>query len=323
MKKDSILIITSKDDVHTDFIINKLNANGLEDKVVRFNTEDFTNNCLLTYTNETSILYFLDSNRDIKSENILSVWYRRPKEPVIDTTVIEYSSFIKEQTEAAIKGFYFSTHFETKWINRLDSLYRAKLKIQQLELAKRVGFKIPETIVTNNPNDLSNFLSKHIKVSTKSLDYPNTKVNGKLFPIYNRIISNDELSKNIQSIRYCPGIFQKYIDKAFDIRVIIIGKTITAFAIYSQEKDLSIEDVRGVSAFDLRHEIFELPRNILNNINSFMTEQRLVFSAIDLLYGSDGEFYFLENNPNGQWLWLEEKTGFSLSDIFIKELLTP
>lgn len=320
MEKDTVLIISSKNDVHTDVIIDKLNKIGFGDKVVRFNTEDFMTNCLLTYKTDNSYLHFKDAEKRIHTKNLISVWYRRPKEFIVDSSLNQYSPFIKEQTEAALKGFYFSTHFNSKWINPLDALYRSRLKIQQLELARKIGFNIPDTIVTNSPNELLAFLDTHISISTKSLDYPNAKVDGKLFPLYNRIIDKIEFKKNIQSIRLCPAIFQQYIDKIFDIRVIVIGDSITAFAIYSQEQDLSKIDVRGISAFDLRHEIFELPKDIVKKIKSFVKQQGLVFSAIDLLYGTDEQFYFLENNPNGQWLWLEEKTGFSLSDIFIKEL---
>ena len=320
MSKDTLLIITSKVDIHADIIIDKLNNRGLGDKVVRFNTEDFISNCLLTYKAENSYLYFKDSEKKINTKDIITVWYRRPKDIIIDSNLKKYSLFIKEQTEAAIKGFYFFTHFDAKWINPLDALYKARLKIQQLELAKKIGFKIPDTIVTNSPSELLPFFDKYIKISTKSLDYPNTKIDDKLLPVINRIINKEEFKLNIQSISVCPAIFQQYIDKLFDIRVIVIGKIITAFAIYSQEYDLAVEDVRGVSAFDLRHEVIELPKNLIKMILNFVKQQGLIFSAIDLIYSKNKEYYFLENNPNGQWLWLEDKTNFPLSEIFIKEV---
>lgn len=320
MKRDKIFVITSKDDPHADFIINKININGLDKTVVRFNTEDFITNCSFTYQNEFGYLHFTDSDKSIDTREILSVWYRRPKEIIIDEKLKPYSHFIKEQTDAALKGFYFSTHHESKWINPLDALYKSRLKIHQLELAKRIGFHVPDTIITNSATDLALFLNKHDQVSTKSLDYPNAKIEGQLIPLYNRIISKEEFKTNINSISTCPTLFQKYIAKKYDIRVIIIGTSLTAFAIYSQEKEFSIEDVRGVTPFDLRHEIIELPNEIKEKLLLFVKGQGLIFSAIDLIYGKDDKYYFLENNPNGQWLWLEQKTNFSLSDLFINEL---
>jgi glutathione synthase/RimK-type ligase-like ATP-grasp enzyme len=39
----------------------------------------------------------------------------------------------------------------------------------------------------------------------------------------------------------------------------------------------------------------------------------LEFGAIDLLLTPQGDYVFLEINPNGQWLWLEQMTGVPLT----------
>jgi len=39
----------------------------------------------------------------------------------------------------------------------------------------------------------------------------------------------------------------------------------------------------------------------------------LRFSAIDLVEATDGDFWFLEANPNGQWAWIEQRTGAPVS----------
>ncbi|HEY8379851.1 MAG TPA: hypothetical protein VIK91_25345 [Nannocystis sp.] len=38
----------------------------------------------------------------------------------------------------------------------------------------------------------------------------------------------------------------------------------------------------------------------------------LRFGAIDLVRAADGEYFFLEITPNGQWLWIEWITGVPL-----------
>jgi hypothetical protein len=40
----------------------------------------------------------------------------------------------------------------------------------------------------------------------------------------------------------------------------------------------------------------------------------LEFGAIDLILRPDGEYVFLEINPNGQWLWLEPASGLPFTD---------
>jgi hypothetical protein len=38
----------------------------------------------------------------------------------------------------------------------------------------------------------------------------------------------------------------------------------------------------------------------------------LAFAAIDLARRPDGGYTFFELNPNGQWAWLEQRTGIPL-----------
>jgi glutathione synthase/RimK-type ligase-like ATP-grasp enzyme len=44
------------------------------------------------------------------------------------------------------------------------------------------------------------------------------------------------------------------------------------------------------------------------------------FGAIDLIKHPNGEYYFWENNPNGQWAWIEMDTGMLISQAIIKFL---
>jgi glutathione synthase/RimK-type ligase-like ATP-grasp enzyme len=45
-----------------------------------------------------------------------------------------------------------------------------------------------------------------------------------------------------------------------------------------------------------------------------MEELRLTFGAIDLIETPEGEYVFLEVNPNGQWLWLDDMLKLGISD---------
>ncbi|MNL66725.1 hypothetical protein D3C87_1912350 [compost metagenome] len=48
----------------------------------------------------------------------------------------------------------------------------------------------------------------------------------------------------------------------------------------------------------------------------------LKFGAIDLIQDEYDNFYFLEINPNGQWVWIESDTGLTISDSIINFLST-
>jgi D-alanine-D-alanine ligase-like ATP-grasp enzyme len=40
---------------------------------------------------------------------------------------------------------------------------------------------------------------------------------------------------------------------------------------------------------------------------------RLRFAALDFIVTPDGEYVFLEANPNGQWAWIEHETGLPIA----------
>ena len=46
----------------------------------------------------------------------------------------------------------------------------------------------------------------------------------------------------------------------------------------------------------------------------------LHFGAFDFIVTSKGEWYFLEINPNGQWLWLEEALNLDISKRIVELL---
>jgi hypothetical protein len=79
MKKNKLLIITSKDDAHADFFINELNSRKRSDQVIRLNTEDFAKNCVSTFNGESIQVKVIDSGLSFDSGELLSVWYRRPE----------------------------------------------------------------------------------------------------------------------------------------------------------------------------------------------------------------------------------------------------
>ena len=40
-----------------------------------------------------------------------------------------------------------------------------------------------------------------------------------------------------------------------------------------------------------------------------------------MIYSNKNEYVFLEINPNGQWLWLEEESGYNLTKDVAENLL--
>ena len=63
-----------------------------------------------------------------------------------------------------------------------------------------------------------------------------------------------------------------------------------------------------------------LPTQIQNLCLKLVKCLGLHFGAIDLIKTPDGKYVFLEINPNGQWVWIENQTGLKISDSVIEFL---
>ena len=63
----------------------------------------------------------------------------------------------------------------------------------------------------------------------------------------------------------------------------------------------------------LQHEIFTLPEDLERLVLTYMHSLGLVFGCLDFVEDPDDDFHFLEVNPVGQWLWVEQATGAPIS----------
>jgi len=102
--------------------------------------------------------------------------------------------------------------------------------------------------------------------------------------------------------------------------VTVVGNKVFATAIHSQDHNETKIDWRLwdiITDIDLKHTKIELPSDISEKCINITKSFNLSFSAIDLILSKDNEYYFLEMNPNGQWAWIEEKTGYPIRDTII------
>ena len=64
-----------------------------------------------------------------------------------------------------------------------------------------------------------------------------------------------------------------------------------------------------------------LPEDISMKCVQLVKELNLSFGAIDIIKNIKGEYFFLEINPNGQWVWIENETKLKISHELIKQLI--
>jgi glutathione synthase/RimK-type ligase-like ATP-grasp enzyme len=100
-------------------------------------------------------------------------------------------------------------------------------------------------------------------------------------------------------------MFQEYIPKRVELRVTVIGDDVFVAEIEAPATGTGQVDWRDYGTeFQCRKAT--LPVDITERCLALVRSYNLNFSALDLLLTPDGRYVFLESNPNGQFIFIEE-----------------
>lgn len=312
-----VLILTNKEDITADFVVLELQHRGIP--YFRFNSEDFPQRIKGTIKiGYDAFEYILDTPKGyVCLNNVSAFWYRRPGKPEIsrdihDKGVIE---FCQNESTDFLEGIWL---FKDKlWISYPPAIFQAQNKIYQLSVAKKMGFQIPETLISNNNVEVNQF-ANNTTIVVKSVRQGALTINNKEHVIFTNKIENED-AKYFEGVHYSPCIFQHLIEKQFDLRITVIGEKVFPVEIHTD--DDSIIDWRSGDQNKLIYKVHKLPDYLIDICTKFVKELGLKFGAIDLIYSKSGTYYFLEINPNGQWAWIEQSTNIPLSKNIV-DLLT-
>lgn len=194
----------------------------------------------------------------------------------------------------------------------------ARNKIYQLFLAKQHGLTIPQTWITNDAVGLLNDKdTKRIKLVYKPLTWL-ASIDGRV--LFTNKVSKKNILNNKDIIRCAPGIYQEYIRKRYEYRVTMIDENFFSVRIHSQERNDTKVDWRR-NQEDVRYEKCSIPHHIMAQLTNLIDALGLRYAAIDLIESKSGEYIFLEANPAGNWLWLEERLDIPISSAIASALI--
>lgn len=113
-----------------------------------------------------------------------------------------------------------------------------------------------------------------------------------------------------------PHLFQARVDKVADLRVVVVGRQVFAVRIDSDLLDWRA-DYNALS-----YSVVDLPDALVKALLGYLDRLGLASGSFDLAIDREGDFHWLELNPNGQWGWLEKETGLELAAAFADLLTT-
>lgn len=314
-----VLLITNKTDVTTDFVVKKLKEKDIA--FYRLNTEDLGHNVKVDFNFQKDNFRISDETTGLEIDllAVKSVYFRRPELPEDNPELSKAENhFIRTEISYTLEGIYKILD-SAYWLNNVSHIRNAENKIYQLRLAKRLGFSLAPSLITTRPGSATKFycandeecIIKPIRTGLVADDAGEEAI------IFTNKVYLDDI--NVQRIINCPTFLQRLIKKKGDLRVTVVGHQVFTALIHSQESPESKIDWR-VSQDGLKHSIYELPLEISNLCVELVSALKLNFGAIDLILNEEGNYIFLEINPNGQWAWIEKLLGFDISGAIVNLL---
>ncbi len=307
-----VLILSSREDVHATRVEHCLQELGVRTQYWRF--DPFVHDCQLNFSISNSQNLFQFNLEDVPMDmsSFSSIWFRRPgplKSKAFFQPWIEQMMMV--EARQALMGMLYA--LPCLWVNYPARDTSATLKLFQLQVAKNVGMTLPETIVTNEPGIARAFYEKFggnviykLVAETSNFSLPSFE-----FPHGIPTLPLREVDlKHLEQVRHAPHLFQERVDKQSDVRVTVIGKKVFATHIESQ---------KGTGKLDWRNDYsvpmteWQLPDELSEQCIAMLKALGLNYGAFDFCLDKNGRYVFLEVNPAGQYLWVEERTEQPLS----------
>lgn len=244
------------------------------------------------------------------ANEIKSIWYRRPYKGVQDFYKPLSKSIAGIPIDALNKQL--KSHFTI--LKELVIKYNSKAKIlgsyqitglnkpKALLKANKYGLNIPKTLITNSYAELRLFFEcNNKKIICKPLyecmfNFPRGRNYG--------FAEGTNLIEDINAIpkEFAPSLFQEYIEKEYEIRIVLLNNKLYSMCIFSQSNEKTMVDFRNYDEQRPNRMIpYQLDTLTAQKIKNLMSDIGLNMGSIDLLKSKNGKLYFLEVNPVGQY----------------------
>ncbi|NUT09748.1 MAG: ATP-dependent carboxylate-amine ligase [Nonomuraea sp.] len=249
--------------------------------------------------------------RRLVLDELTAIWYRRPGNPVAHPLTVA-RDHVEEECRVMAESLWDGLECLKVPASR-PVIDRAGRKPYQLEVARRLGFELPATLITNDPESFLDFYDRHEgRVITKPVHGNQLEADGERFGRFAAPVTPADLG-HADALRLCPIIVQAYVPKRVEVRVTVVGGELFAAEIHSQVSNHTRYDWRHYDPGATPVRVHDLPGEVSRRCLELVGRLGLSYGAIDLILTPDGRHVFLEINPNGQFLWIEDATGLPIS----------
>jgi hypothetical protein len=312
-----ILVLSGDEDPHADAVERELGLVGAA--VVRFDPARYPVDATLTVRVDPvagAVAVLRDGDTDIAMDDVDAVWVRRPGRPRAPAPLV--GTAIGDQIEVETREVLVDLWhvIDVRFVPaRPAQVQLASYKIRQLVLAAQLGFEIPPTVVTSDPDAfLDHYAATAGRMITKrAVSLPRVvTVAGEEVGRTTLVVRPRDLAE-VDAVRLSPITAQAMVDKDVEVRVTVVGDKVFAAAIHSQDTHHTRVDFRNYDTSHTRLDIWPMPQADQDRCVALTRALGLCYSTIDLIITPDGRTVFLELNPSGQYLWVEFATGMPIT----------
>lgn len=319
-----ILCISHSSDFYTiDLVIEHLKKEGKQ--AIRLNTDLFNHQIRFeyrVYQGKTQVVVTTEGTI-IAGEDVEAVWYRKlwgirtPEE-----LSAEYIG-IFDQEYYSMRDIFFNALLHVPWMNPIDTDHRiGNDKLMQLSVAEASGLLIPDTIFTNDRELVTSFFQTVCKGSMIA------KLHGALSrsmkgdqPFLPTTEIREEDLEDLDSLIYCPMIFQQKIEKQYELRIVYVDGEFFTGKIDASGSEKGAVDWRAALDIQPVWESYSLPDSVKSSISVMMQHFGLYFGAIDMIRDKEGNYIFLEVNPQGEWGMLQRDLNYPIAQTIASQLI--
>lgn len=317
--KKKVLVLTYEDDPHANSVCDYFEKTDIN--YFRVDTDKIIRDYKITFDSKSGSFIISNELRKAVIDESWNIWNRRIIKPDVPTGIPrDIEKIILNETKSTWDSLLF-TH-KGKIVNDPRAQYTANNKIDQILFAKSNNrqINIPLTILSNDPDKFLSFCGDNDRVCHKLQNMSCVVKDEEPLTIYTNIVKKEDL-EHIHLIRNHPSLFQCYIDKEYELRITSLEEKVIGIAIHSQNSEKSKIDFRKYDFEKVKYEKVDLPNNVTSFCLELLKHYNLSFGEIDMIYTKEGEYYFLELNPNGQWLWLELLSRYNLTKDVAENLI--
>jgi hypothetical protein len=192
-------------------------------------------------------------------------------------------------------------------VNPYSALRLVRNKAVQVFLARKSGLKVPETLFSNSPAAVRAFFDRHPSDAIcKAFATHVWQQRGStdLSVTETFCLKREELPKDDEVFTYAPAIYQQMVKKEFDVRAVLMGDRVYSFALRTAANSL---DWRHDAALrKMTVERVATPPAVESGILEFARRSGACFGSLDIAVDRNGEWWFLEINEEGQFLWIDD-----------------